>query len=58
MATKKLKNKNNNLCGNLIKKDGERIELDLLHIDGKVKTAITKIPELPNMYLCVEYISN
>jgi hypothetical protein len=58
MATKKLKNKNSNQCGNLIKKDGERIELDLLHVDGKVKTAITKIPELPNMYLCVEYISN
>jgi hypothetical protein len=58
VATKKLKNKGNNQCGNLMKKDGERIELDLLHMDGKIKTAITKIPELPNMFLCVEYISS
>lgn len=43
--------------GNLIRRDGERIELDLLNVDGKVKTAITRIPELPNMFLCVEYIS-
>ncbi len=44
--------------GNLIKRDRERIELDLLNVDGKVKTAITRIPELPNMFLCVEYISS
>jgi hypothetical protein len=44
--------------GNLTRKDGERIELDLLNVDGKVKTAITRIPELPNMFLCVEYISS
>jgi hypothetical protein len=44
--------------GNLIRRDGERIELDLLNVDGKVKTAITRIPELPNMFLCVEYISS
>ena len=39
----------------LTKRDGKRIELDLLNVDGKVKTAITKIPELPNMFLCVGY---
>jgi hypothetical protein len=51
-------NNSNKKGGNLTKRDGERIELDLLNVDGKVKTAITKIPELPDMFLCVEYISS
>lgn len=57
MATKKIDEKSNRRYDKLARKDGERIELDLLHIDGKVKTAITKIPELQNLFLCVEYIS-
>ena len=58
MGSRKVNNKSNRQGGNLTKKDGERIELDLLNIDGKVKTAITRIPELPNMFLCVEYVSS
>jgi hypothetical protein len=58
MGAGKITSISNNNCGNLTKRDGERIELDLLNIDGKVKTAITRIPELPNMFLCVEYISS
>jgi hypothetical protein len=50
-------NNGNGNGGNLTKRDGERIELDLINVDGKVKTAITRIPELPDMFLCVEYIS-
>jgi rRNA-processing protein FCF1 len=57
MGARKANNNNKN-SGNLTKKDGERIELDLLNVDGKIKTAITRIPELPNMFLCVEYISS
>jgi hypothetical protein len=58
MGSGRVRNKTNKIGGNLTKKDVERIELDLLNIDGKVKTAITRIPELPNMFLCVEYISS
>ena len=58
MGSGRVKNKSNKIGGNLTKKDVEQIELDLLNIDGKVKTAITRIPELPNMFLCVEYISS
>ncbi len=58
MGSRRVSNKSNKIGGNLTKKDGEQIELDLLNIDGKVKTAITRIPELPNMFLCVEYISS
>ena len=58
MGSGRVKNKSNQIGGNLTKKDVEQIELDLLNIDGKVKTAITRIPELPNMFLCVEYISS
>lgn len=58
MGSRKVNNKINRQGGKLTKKDGERIELDLLNIDGKVKTAITRIPELPNMFLCVEYVSS
>ena len=58
MGAGRINNKTNKNGGNLTKRDGERIELDLLNVDGKVKTAITRIPELPNMFLCVEYISS
>jgi hypothetical protein len=53
----KYNNNGNGKGGNLTKRNGERIELDLINVDGKVKTAITSIPELPDMFLCVEYIS-
>lgn len=53
----KCNNNGNGKGGNLTKRDGEQIELDLINVDGKVKTAITRIPELPDMFLCVEYIS-
>ena len=58
MGAGRINNKTNKNGGNLTKRDGERIELDLLNVDGKVKTAITRIPELPNMFLCAEYISS
>jgi hypothetical protein len=58
MGAGKANSGSNKNGGNLIRRDGERIELDLLNVDGKVKTAITRIPELPNMFLCVEYISS
>ena len=58
MGAGRVNNNSNKNGGNLTKRDGERIELDLLNVDGKVKTAITRIPELPNMFLCVEYISS
>jgi hypothetical protein len=58
MGARKENSGSNKNGGNLIRRDGERIELDLLNVDGKVKTAITRIPELPNMFLCVEYISS
>lgn len=58
MGAGKANTNSNKNGGNLTRKDGERIELDLLNVDGKVKTAITRIPELPNMFLCVEYISS
>jgi hypothetical protein len=58
MGAGRVNNNSNKNGGNLTKRDGERIELDLLNVDGKVKTAITQIPELPNMFLCVEYISS
>jgi hypothetical protein len=58
MGAGRVDSNSNKNGGNLTKKDGERIELDLLNVDGKVKTAITQIPELPNMFLCVEYISS
>jgi hypothetical protein len=58
MGAGKADSNSNKSGGNLIRRDGERIELDLLNVDGKVKTAITRIPELPNMFLCVEYISS
>ena len=58
MEAGRVNNNSNKNGGNLTKRDGERIELDLLNVDGKVKTAITQIPELPNMFLCVEYISS
>lgn len=57
MATKGISEKGSRRYDNPSRKDGERIELELLNIDGKVKTAITKIPELQNLFLCVEYIS-
>lgn len=53
----KSNNNGNGNGGNITKRNGERIELDLINVDGKVKTAITRIPELPDMFLCVEYIS-
>jgi hypothetical protein len=58
MGAGRVNNNSNKNGGNLTKRDGERIELDLLNVDGNVKTAITQIPELPNMFLCVEYISS
>lgn len=58
MGAGRVNNNSTKNGGNLTKRDGERIELDLLNVDGKVKTAITQIPELPNMFLCVEYISS